>query len=448
MPQADLYIRVSRVGGRAGENFIAPDVQRERARSFAEQQGIEIIAEHEELDVSGAKLQRPKLDLVLRRIQARETDGILVADRSRFARSLIGALEAIQKIEAVGGTFWAADGFDSSTPEGKLAINILLSFAEWELDRIRANWKAAVTRSIARGVHVSAVPPLGYQRERGQPLTVDSEAADKVKQAFVIRANGASWRKVADLLGTSVTGAADVIRNRAYLGEARGQYGLTNPTAHPALVDDDLWQRAQPGDRAKPKTPPTNVGILRSLVRCDGCEFRMAISGGRYVCFAHTSSKGKCPAPAAIAIAKLDQYVEGAIQDAMVDPKHPGHAAVAAALMGTEARDLAKVELDAARAELEAFVTEASVADAALFNLGVKTREARVATARRDLADVPAPEDWFAGDTTLSTWQEFDLLDRRAETARFIERVIVTKADPARKRWQPAAERAEIRWRA
>ena len=93
------------------------------------------------------------------------------------------------------------------------------------------------------------------------------------------------------------------------------------------------------------------------------------------------------------------------------------------------------------------FVSDVVITDPALFTLGVKSREARVAEARRVLADVPAPEDWWRDDTTMSTWAEFDFLDRRAQTARFVDAVVITKADPARRRWQPVQERAEIRWR-
>jgi len=439
--QVDAYIRVSRVGGRGGDQFIAPEVQRERIETFAEQKGVEVIAWSEELDMSGARMTRPKLRRIIERIKAGETDGIVVADRSRFARSLIGALEAMREIEGAGGVFLAADGFDTSTPEGRLAVNILLSFAEWELDRIRSNWRAAVTRANARGIHVSAVPPLGYTRERGKGLVVDPKKADLVREAFRLRADGVPWRKLADVLGTSTSGARDVITNRAYLGEARGQYGLRNPHAHEALVDEELWTRAQPGTAAAPKAQAAGVGMLRSLVRCAGCGLRMAVSGKRYVCFGHSSRGGQCPAPTAISLAKLDTYVNDQLGERLMS----GEAQAWAALQEDVAYHEAQNALDHARAELASYVAVTSVADlgADLFQSGVKARQEAIEDARRRLGELPSPGRSVAGKLE----SDLTIDDQRSELARFIDRVIVSKADPARKRWQPVAERVEIRWR-
>ena len=56
---ADAYIRVSRVGGRTGEGFISPEVQRQRIQNWADASGVEILEWWEELDQSGGKRERP-----------------------------------------------------------------------------------------------------------------------------------------------------------------------------------------------------------------------------------------------------------------------------------------------------------------------------------------------------------------------------------------------------
>lgn len=58
--QLDGYIRVSRVGGRSGESFISPEVQREQIERFAALRGVQIGAWHEDLDQTGGKLTRPR----------------------------------------------------------------------------------------------------------------------------------------------------------------------------------------------------------------------------------------------------------------------------------------------------------------------------------------------------------------------------------------------------
>ena len=84
---ADGYIRVSRRGGREGESFISPDVQREKIATWAKAHGIEIIHWWEEIDQSGAKLDRPMFQEALARCERGETAGIVVARLDRFAQA-------------------------------------------------------------------------------------------------------------------------------------------------------------------------------------------------------------------------------------------------------------------------------------------------------------------------------------------------------------------------
>src|SRR4051812_19929928 len=112
MTALDAYVRVSQVRGRSGDSFISPAVQRERIAGWAAAHGYEIARTHEELDASGATVDRPKLKLVMERIEARETGGVVVLKLDRFGRTLIDSLGLIEDIEHAGGTFASvSDGF-------------------------------------------------------------------------------------------------------------------------------------------------------------------------------------------------------------------------------------------------------------------------------------------------------------------------------------------------
>jgi DNA invertase Pin-like site-specific DNA recombinase len=80
--QLDAYVRVSRTAGRGGASFIAPDEQRRRIEDWAGLHGLEVIRWWDEMDQSGGRMERPKFQRILRRIEAGETEGIVVADRS------------------------------------------------------------------------------------------------------------------------------------------------------------------------------------------------------------------------------------------------------------------------------------------------------------------------------------------------------------------------------
>ena len=91
---ADGYIRVSRRAGREGESFISPEVQRKKIEDWAQLHGVEIVQWWEEIDQSGAKLERPLFQQALARCERGETGGIVVARLDRFARSAVDALSS------------------------------------------------------------------------------------------------------------------------------------------------------------------------------------------------------------------------------------------------------------------------------------------------------------------------------------------------------------------
>jgi site-specific DNA recombinase len=233
---ADGYIRVSRRGGREGESFISPEVQRERIAKWAAANDVEILEWWDEIDQSGAKLERPMFQEALARCERGETGGIVVAKLDRFARSAVDALESIRRLNAAGARLVSVeDGFDGSTPMGRFAIGILTMIAELELERIKDNWATAISRAVDRGIHISARPPTGYVRDESKRLVVSEPAASAVREVFRRRAVGASWAELASYLedigittpsgnaSWSKSGVSGLVKNPVYLGQARSR---------------------------------------------------------------------------------------------------------------------------------------------------------------------------------------------------------------------------------
>src|SRR5699024_1708028 len=151
---------------------------------------------------------------------------------------------------AAGGAFISvADGFDIRTPTGKLVLRIMLSMAEFDLDRIRENHAAARSRAIARGMHLAPRVPLGYLKDDDGHLTPDPTTAPHLREAFRRRAEGAQWSDVADYLrGEEVrTGTGNefwdpqavyaLVKSRVYRGEVQsGEF--VNPEAHEPIIDE------------------------------------------------------------------------------------------------------------------------------------------------------------------------------------------------------------------
>jgi DNA invertase Pin-like site-specific DNA recombinase len=329
------YVRVSDVRGREGPGFISPAEQREKCSAFATAMGHTIIDEAEELDRSGGDMSRPVFAAVLERIEAGEADGMIVAKLNRFARSNVGAWQALERIKQAGGELLSVEeNIDTSTATGRFLRDFMLIAANWERERIGEQWLSARTRAVSRGIHVSRHVPPGYRRlpkstdaSTDRRLVPDETHAPVVAEAFALAARGDSYSTIADHLtthrvpiggnGRSVWQPYRIKRllaNRVYLGEARSGEGIANQEAHQPLVDVATWTLAQRQPSSEPRTSSRAVSLLAGIGRCASCSHAMRSQAARgstvaaYRC-STTSVHGRCPGPSTISLARLDEYV-------------------------------------------------------------------------------------------------------------------------------------------
>jgi DNA invertase Pin-like site-specific DNA recombinase len=322
--QLGAYIRVSKVAGREGDSFLSPRLQRDKITAWATAGGHDIADLREDLDVSGASTDRRQLEELVEAIETGRLNGLVVATLDRFGRSLPYAIGLIDRIDKAGGQFVSvADGFDTSTPYGKLALNIMLSIAQFELERIRVQWRVIVQRQISEGRHPGAMAPFGYQRGGRGVLKPLEPAARTVGEIFALYARGETLSAISRILREqgvrTQLGALPtrrfihgILTNRVYLGEARSG-SLLNETAHPPLVDRHLFDACQ---TFRPKSPSgPDPALLAGLCRCQGCRYAMApvMRDGkrRYRCLGNQQGR-KCPAPAFVTETELWPLVETA----------------------------------------------------------------------------------------------------------------------------------------
>ena len=325
------YARVSDVRGREGPGFISEDEQFSKMRAYCKAYGHKVIEEGSDLDVSGGVMSRPTFGAYLERVQRGEADGIIVARLNRFARSNVGALEAIETIEEAGGVLISVDEqIDSSTPAGRFLRAILFAAAEWERERIAEGWRVARSSAVERGIHVSRHVPPGYVRaprskdeETDRRLVPDPKHAAHVREAFRMASEGESNATIAAYLTETLGNGRflsfrvpRLLANRVYLGEARSGSGIANANAHEPLVDERTFMLAQ-RERADGLRRPNEgkaVAPLAGIVRCAGCRHAMksqkasGTSAAVYRCPKH-SRHGECPAPSTITMDRLEQYV-------------------------------------------------------------------------------------------------------------------------------------------
>lgn len=362
----DGYVRVSRIGGRSGEGYISPTEQREAIVLYAKELGGRIVAWHDDQDFSGGNLERPGFQAARDRIRAGESDGIIVKRIDRFARSVPDGSVIVREIVDEYNAIFASceERIDPKTPEGRFMLNSFLNNAELFLNRIKSGWIAAKARAVARGVHIGPTP-VGYARQKSQPLTVDPAYGPAVAELFkraATRGYGdtalARWMTGrAPRKGSAPWQPSEVRRwlsNRVYLGEVR--YGhLVNDEAHDPLTDPETWGRCQ----RKPGVQrwPHRKFLLSGLLRCASCRYSMgglSYGGAKHSTPVYRCGRGRnggCEEPSVIVASRIEDHILGIVRD-----HHRGLVLQAA----IEGDDLAALDrgYDAAEKELHAFVAD------------------------------------------------------------------------------------------
>lgn len=446
----DGYVRVSQVAGRGGESFISPSVQREQIEGWVAANGATLGLVFEELDESGGRRDRPKLMEALGRAEQGLSQGIVVAKLDRFGRSLVDGLANIERLSGAGATFVSVqDGLDISTPTGKLVTRIMLSMAEWELDRIRENWAIARSRAVARGVH-PGVAPIGYRRRKDGRLAKEEPAASVIGEVFRRRAEGETLKALLDLLnhsglktkrGSEVfveSSLRGMLSNRVYLGEVHAA-GQVTTGAHDAIVDRATWQSAQ-----RPLRFESNrrTSLLGGLLRCGSCRMKMSVEsgvfrhgsrGGVYRCPGRTSA-GPCPSPARV----RGEEIEG-IVEAMILTSFPRGRSYA----GSSVTAAARSALVRAERALERYRDDSGAVTTLTpenFAGGLARRQADVERAAVRLGAAQAKDR--AGDLVdpelADAWPELSIAERRARIDTLLDAIVVLPGK------EPVVERAFV----
>jgi DNA invertase Pin-like site-specific DNA recombinase len=466
--QLDGYVRVSRTAGREGDSFISPKSQRDAIEAYAASKGWTIAAWHEDLDESGATLERPAFQAGLERCRSRETDGIIAAKLDRLSRSLAGISSLIDEAKRDGWHLVAVDfGLDVKTASGRLVADILGAVAAWELEQRRQGWNEAQARAVARGVHVASRVPTGYRRCEDGRLEPDPAAVGTIRELFARRSHGEGWTALARFLDESKvrgpygnkawtpSAAAKMIRNPVYLGQARsGEH--VNPEAHEPLLTRSEWEAAQLNGRTTSR-PRNGDGLLLSgLVRCAGCRYlvkpdtmrdRDGSRLGLYRCRSRHAA-GKCPAPASIMARVLEPHVEAAFLAAL-GPDGP----LAEAVESTEAVDATLARVEEAERELDDYLAAGlvSVVGQERFRANLELRQEALRVAQAELAEarrasVFADALEITSGSLVEAWPTLSIAERRHLLTASIDAVMV-RAVRGSGRAVPVQDRVHILWR-
>lgn len=421
-------VRVSRVGGRDGEQFVSPSEQANRIAAACERDGLTLIDTIEELDVSGGAplARRPGLRRAVELVEAGDADVVVVAYLDRLVRSLSVQAEVVSRVEQAGGAILAVDvGALTNGSAGQwLSGTMLGAVAEYARRVTAERTQDAKRRAVDRGVPPFPNIPPGYQRREDGRLEPHPAEAVAVADAFRLRAGGATVMAVRDHLrangiNRSFHGTQALLGSRVVLGEL--SFGkLLNTDSHPALIDAETWAKVQRmksprGRRAKSERLLARLGVLR----CGTCGSKLVVGSanhGAYVLY-RCSPIGDCPRRVTISADVAEAVVTAAVQDLLAGMR--GTATISDGVADAE-RDLAAAEqeLDAA---VEAFTGLEDVGSARARLTALRETRDQVRDRLDDLSATVLPAVALSADD----WDDLTLGERRDLIRAVVDRAVV-----------------------
>jgi site-specific DNA recombinase len=362
MPRADahrkrcaIYTRKSSEEGLEQE-FNSLAAQREACEAFIRSQQHEgwVLARsrYDDGGFSGGSMERPALQELLADIRAGQLDIVVVYKVDRLTRSLADFARLVELFDAEAVSFVSVtQQFNTTSSMGRLTLNVLLSFAQFEREVTGERIRDKIAASKKKGMWMGGNVPLGYDASE-RTLVINPVEAETVRRIFALYREFGCVRRVkeeADRLGlrtkcsTTPNGAErggkvfsrghlyTLLSNPIYTGRIVHK-GQLYPGQHPPLIDDETWtavrnQRAANTSDHRRKTKGAEPSLLAGLL-VDAQGERLtpshAVKKGRryryYVSTALITEVGTDRAGWRIAATEIEEAVIRILADALTSP--------------------------------------------------------------------------------------------------------------------------------
>ena len=279
-----IYTRKSSEEGLEQE-FNSLHAQREACEAYIASQRSEgwalVRDQYDDGGISGGTLERPALQQLLTDIEEGLVDVVVVYKIDRLSRSLMDFSKLVEVFDRNGVTFVSVtQSFNTTTSMGRLTLNILLSFAQFEREVIGERIRDKVAASRKRGIWMGGYVPLGYDVQDCKLVVNEAEAANvrRIFQRFIelgsatLLARELRREAFRNKQGTLIDKGYlyRLLNNRVYRGEALHK-GKAYPGEHDAIIDADLWDRVHAILQESPRKRANNSraqtpALLKGLI--------------------------------------------------------------------------------------------------------------------------------------------------------------------------------------
>jgi len=353
-----IYTRKSHEEG-LEQDFNSLDAQREACEAYIAGQKHEgwtaLPMRYDDGGFTGGNMNRPGLKALLADIKGGRSDAVLVYKVDRLSRSLMDFSKLVALFEKHDVAFVSVtQHFDTTSSMGRLTLNILLSFAQFERELCGERIRDKIASAKKKGKYVGGRPLLGYDVDRGKMrLVVNGTEARLVRHIFdrfcrlgscmlVARElneqghrmkawtsrkgkpmGGGTWKK---------TDVHHLLTNRRLLGEVVHK-GQNYPGEHKPVVNRKIWDRVQgiltENRRARAnQTRSKTSAVLKGLIRCECCDAAMAPTyttrrGKRYhyyVCHAAGKNGYDTCEVRSVPAGQIEQAVFTYLREVFADP--------------------------------------------------------------------------------------------------------------------------------
>ncbi len=353
-----VYTRKSNADG-LEQDYNSIDSQRDAGHAYIASMRAEgwtaVNDDYDDPAYSGGNMERPALQRLLQDIKDGKIDIIIVYKIDRLTRSLTDFSKMIDVFDSHKVSFASVtQQINSASSMGRLMLNVLLSFAQFEREITGERIRDKITASKKKGLWMGSIPPLGYD-VKDKRLVINKDEAKSVNYIFrrFIELNGSTSQMVKELQQKNIiskpwiskqgkhkpgkvldkSGLYKILHNRTYLGELRHKEQWYTNT-HKAIIGKTLWDKAHEvlkhnhhtrGNHLRSKIPFLLKGMVfakdgRAMTTSTTNKKR---SGRRYRYYIHTVMKKEYAAASdipRIPAAELESAVVKQLHDILKSP--------------------------------------------------------------------------------------------------------------------------------
>lgn len=302
-----IYVRVStEIQNTEGYSI---NGQINQIREYCDFNNFVVVDVYADRGISGKSMNRPELQRLLKDANEGHIDCVMVYKTNRLARNTSDLLKIVEDLHRQNVEFFSlSERMEVNTSSGKLMLQILASFSEFERNNIVENVFMGQTRRAQEGYYQGNLP-LGYDKipDSKHELMINQHEANIVKYIFESYAKGHGYRKIANALNHkgyvtkkgnpfSISAVTYILSNPFYIGKIqfakykdwndKRRKGLNDKPViaegkHTPIISQSLWDKVQARKKQvseKPQVHGKGTNILTGLISCPQCSASMSAS--------------------------------------------------------------------------------------------------------------------------------------------------------------------------